>query len=118
MGRNVNPPVFYDQVTGAPARVGSVIVKRLSAYTRTTNVRRFKIGISNNPDRRFQEAYEGFYDEMVVLYETTSIDYVSELERILVAYNLDYTDNEVAGGGGGIGEPPYYLYVVVQHWRS
>ena len=50
---------------------------------------------------------------MIVLYQTDSIDYVSKLEAALIEHNWELTDNQVGGGGGGIGEPPYYLYVVV-----
>ena len=50
---------------------------------------------------------------MIVVYETTSIDYVSHLEKKLINHNWDFADNEIGGGGGSIGDPPYFLYVVL-----
>ncbi len=58
-----------------------------------------------------------YYDKMFVVYESTSINSVSRLEDELVEHNRDLADNLIAGGGGGIGNPPYYLYVVVKYRR-
>ena len=58
-----------------------------------------------------------YYDKMFVVYESTSINSVSRLEDELVEHNRDLADNIIAGGGGGIGNPPYYLYVVVKYRR-
>jgi hypothetical protein len=52
---------------------------------------------------------------MFAVYQSTSIDSVSRLEDELVEHNRDLADNIVAGGGGSIGSPPYYLYVVVKY---
>jgi hypothetical protein len=53
---------------------------------------------------------------MLVIYQSSSIDCVSELECELVNHNWDHCDNLVAGGGGGIGRfGPFYLYVVVKY---
>jgi hypothetical protein len=49
---------------------------------------------------------------MIVLYRTRSIDSVSKLESHLVEHNWEVADNSIGGGGGRIGDPPYYLYVV------
>lgn len=106
--------VFYDLSTGKPADAVRLVRRRLSAYTREDKVARFKIGISNNPERRFATAY-GKYDEMIVLYRSTSIDSVSEMERQLVEHNRELAANRIGGGGGDFGEPPYYLYVVLRH---
>jgi hypothetical protein len=80
-------------------------------------VSRFKIGITNDPWRRFNQAYARYYDEMIVLYKTASINNVSRVEAFLVNHNWEVTDNAIAGGGGHIGESPYFLYVVLRHRR-
>src|SRR5574341_861807 len=106
--------VYYNLDTGRPANVRSDIIRRVSAFTRFGRARKFKIGITNNPERRWRQCYQGTYDEMLVLYQSSSINCVSELEYELIAHNWDYCDNFVAGGGGGIGRiGPFFLYVVV-----
>ena len=108
--------VFYDYDTGRPKDVLPSIRRRISSFTRHGTVLNFKIGITNNPERRYQQAYVKTYDEMLVLYKSSSINCVSELEYELVNHNWDFTDNLVAGGGGGIGQtPPYFLYLVIKH---
>lgn len=110
-------PVHFDPLTGAPGRVLSRLLRKLSAYTREDCVKNFKIGITNYPERRFSQAYARYYDEMIVLYQTTSIDFVSQIEALLVEHNWEITDNTIAGGGGNIGVPPYFLYVVLRQRR-
>lgn len=105
--------VFDDIITGTPSQILTPLLRKIGGYTRQDRTKRFKIGITNDPERRFNQAYAGKYNEMIVLYQTDSIDYVSKLEAALIEHNWDLTDNQVGGGGGGIGEPPYYLYVVV-----
>ena len=107
--------VTYPYYTGRPNEVLSNVLRSISAYTRIDRTRSFKIGITNDPERRFQEEYAPYYDRMFVLYRSDSIDNVSILEEELVEHNKDLADNIVAGGGGNIGIPPYYLYVVVKY---
>lgn len=107
--------VFCDIVTGKYHAVLHGIRRKLSAYTRQDRIRRFKIGITNNPVRRYQQAYAREYDEMILLYQTLSINSVSCLEAELVNHNWYVSDNNIAGGGGNIGGPPYYLYIVIKY---
>jgi hypothetical protein len=107
--------VFYDIVTGRPGDVVSSVLRSLSGYTRIDRTRWFKIGITNNPERRWREAYAENYDEMIVLYQSSSITSVSHLEIELVEHNRDLADNIVGGGGGNFGKPPFYLYIVLLH---
>lgn len=78
--------------------------------------RDYKIGTTNNPDRRASEYVRhdgGKYDEMIVLYETGSISQIRELESILVRKHREGSDNEQGGGGGPTGKGKrYYLYIV------
>ena len=110
--------VYYDYDTGRPSSVLSGVCRRISAFTRFGRARKFKIGITNNPERRWRQCYEGAYDEMLVVYQSSSIYYVSELEYELVNHNWFHCDNLIAGGGGGIGSPPYFLYVAVKYRKN
>lgn len=75
-------------------------------------VRRFKIGQTCNPDGRARgQDYVGTYDNMTVIYSTTSVAYVDDAERHLIDC-FPNADNSRGGGGGSKGEPPYYVYVV------
>ena len=107
--------VHFDLTTGRAADVASTLRRRVSAYTREDRVGRFKIGITNNPHGRFSNGYARDYDQMIVLYRSSSLDSVSRVECDLIEHNGEITRNRIAGGGGDYGEPPYYLYLVVRY---
>lgn len=107
--------IHFDPVTGNPSVVASTMRRRVSAYTRKDLVRGFKIGITNNPAARFSNGYSRDYDEMIVLYKSSSLESVSEVERDLIDHNEEITKNRIAGGGGNYGDPPYYLYIVLRN---
>ena len=104
----------FDSMTGRPSMVASTMRRRVSAYTREDLVRGFKIGITNNPNSRWSK-YRTNFDEMIVLYQSSSLESVSEVERDLIAHNQEITKNRIAGGGGNYGDPPYYLYIVLRN---
>jgi hypothetical protein len=106
--------VVYNHVTGRPEDIVSDVLRSISAYTRRDRVRGFKIGITNNPERRFRDGYAHAYHKMAVVYQSTSLKNVSELECLLIEHNWELADNIINGGGGNYGEPPYYLYVVMR----
>jgi hypothetical protein len=107
--------VHFDFETGRPSMVASSLRRRVSAYTRKSVVRRFKIGITNDPRVRFSKKDYSSYDEMIVLYRSSSLDSVSEVECDLIDHNQEITKNRIAGGGGNYGDPPYYLYIVLRY---
>ena len=107
--------MHFDLTTGRPADVAITLRRRVSAYTREDRVNRFKIGITNNPLGRFSNGYARDYDQMIVVYRSSSLDSVSQVECDLIEHNGDITRNRIAGGGGDYGEPPYYLYLVVRY---
>ncbi len=99
--------------TGWPSQVLSTIIRSVSGRVRR---RRFKIGITTNPGRRaaqYDHDAPPYYDEMIVIYESSTILHVVELESALIEFYGDRCDNERGGGGGRppVG-PPYYLYIV------
>jgi len=109
--------IAWEEETGNPGPLSNEMAaklnRRISQYKR--GGRDFKIGITSNPDRRAME-YDsregGKYDEMVVLYRTRSPSVVRDLESRLVSKHQKDSDNEQGGGGGPLGNPPYYLYIV------
>ena len=109
--------VHFDLMTGRPSEIASALRRRVSAYTREDRVARFNIGITNAPHGRFSNGYARDYDEMIVLYKSSSLDSVSRAECDLIEHNAEITRNRIAGGGGNYGETPYYLYLVLRHKR-
>ena len=109
--------VFYNDVTGRPQDVVSTVLRKISAYTRENKVSRFKVGITNNPERRFNKGHKYNYDEMLVIYCSKSYNSVCDLERELIDHNQGLADNMIGGGGGRKGEPPYFMYVAIKHKR-
>jgi hypothetical protein len=107
--------VFDYSVTGRPQDVVSTVLRKISAFTREHQTRRFKIGITNNPKRRFNKGHKFNYDEMIVVYSSKAYNSVCELERELVEHNKGLADNLIGGGGGRKGTPPYFMYVVIKH---
>lgn len=87
--------------------------RRIAQYLSRAN--ELKIGItSRNPKIRFEEHLKDKnWKRMVVLYKTTSVDYVKELERFLVNNYFDYITNEVGGGGGDLSSGgSSFLYII------
>ncbi len=104
----------YDYWTGTFNEVSTTLKRSIAQYIR--NYKNVKIGITNNPKRRAQEhsASSVKWDKMIVKYHTTSVNYINEMEKILVDHHWSYIKNEVAGGGGPNGEGPYYLYLLLK----
>jgi hypothetical protein len=100
-------------ITGHLAEVESSLKRTVSAYLR--NGYKVKIGITNNPERRsYEHSQTGRWKQMVLKYQTSSVRYINEIERIIIEHHWDYIENEVAGGGGPNGkEGPYYLYILL-----
>jgi hypothetical protein len=106
--------VIYNFLTGHPQDIVSDVLRSISAYTREDRVTAFKIGITNNPERRFKEAYDHYYSKMAVVYRSTSINNVAQLEHELIEHNRELADNIISGGGGREGRPPHFMYVVMR----
>ena len=97
-------------VTGPFESVSTTLRRKLSQYRR--HYKSFKIGITGDPNSRAR-GYPDLYDRMNVLYKTSSRDYVKLMESKMVDEYRQYCDNSIAGGGGPVAGPPYYLYIVI-----
>ena len=107
---------------GWPSQVISTLSHLVFAYVQDGTY--FKIGITNDPytrSRQYEyaqdqyEYYGPWYDTMLVIYETSSINNVRELESKLIEDFRGFCDNTIGGGGGRVGIGPYYLYIVLAH---
>lgn len=105
---------------GWPSQVISTLRHLVFAYMQDGTY--FKIGITNDPRTRARqyeyaqyEYDEPEYDTMLVIYETSSINNVRELEYDLIEDFRGFCDNSIGGGGGRVGVGPYYLYIVLAH---
>ena len=97
--------------TGHPDQVIPNLRRRVSAYTRQS-VYEFKVGYTHDPRQR-AISYGDAYDQMVVLYKSTSDRNARQVERALIEYNRDLASNERAGGGGSRSSSRhYYVYLV------
>ena len=102
--------IYNDSIiTGTPRAV----LPRLRAgiLRQSKNCAGFYIGITSDYWRR-SSSYASNYDDMVVLYRTTSEKYVRQVEHELVDYFWNTCDNLTGGGGGGLGRQPFFLYIV------
>ena len=109
--------VRWRERTGWPSSL-TELRHRIGAFTRGDS--QFKIGITCRPRTRASEydRNEPYYDEMIVLHETSSIKNARDLEEELIKYYWGWCDNRNRGRGGNIGTPPHYAYIVVNHGRT
>lgn len=106
--------VIYDYWTGRPNEIIASLNRSVAQYIR--NHTEIKIGITNHPERRFKQHRQNKdWDKMIVKYSTTSIRNVAYLEKALIEYHWAYITNQISGGGGPSGQPPYYLYVLLNY---
>ena len=103
-------------VTGGYLRVYPKLKCRISQYKRDGDS--FKIGRTRNPTNRANQPDYSEYDEMILLYKTTSPNFVSEVEDALINDFREECENFNRGSGGPLGEPPYFIYVVRRRIRK
>ena len=108
--------VIYRIKTGWPSKLTTQLKRAISHYS--NNASAFRIGITNWPERRAgQYRQHGWdYDEMIVLYETSTRTNAVSLEQKLIRHNWhkDTLEVERDGGGGRHGKGWYYLYVALR----
>lgn len=106
--------IKYDDWTGWPSNLEGSFHRRVSAYVRNCDENNYKIGITNNPERRFREHKRSGYNKMIVMYRTSSWKSAGDMEDRLIEYCEKYSANLVRGGGGSYGDPPYFLYLIIK----
>lgn len=106
--------LLYDFWRGHLIDVEKLLKQSVNAYIQ--HYSEIKIGITCNPDRRKAEHHRSNkgWEKMIIKYQTQSVKYINTIEKTLIDYHWDYIANEVAGGGGSNGNPPYYLYVLLR----
>ncbi|MCO6175366.1 hypothetical protein NHF50_09955 [Flavobacterium sp. NRK F10] len=105
---------FYEYQTGTFNDVKESLIRSIAQYLRHYN--KVKVGITSNPLNRFsQHSNSGKgWKKMIVKYETSSVSYINEMEKLLIDNFSDLLQNEIGGGGGPNGKPPYYLYLLLK----
>ena len=104
--------IYNETQGGWPSQVNSTMRRRVSAHTSGND---FKIGITNNPDASAgqYDYIDPDYDEMILIYETSSITNARELESDLIKHYGARCDNRIGGGeSGNLGNGRYYLYII------
>ena len=105
-------------VTGWPTNIN--LVARVSAYTRSDRVWRYKIGLTNNPAMRAGQHSRDRapYSRMIVLYRTQSRKHSAEMESLLIELYADHCDNVRKGGAGRYPETAWkYVYLLIGYKR-
>lgn len=113
--------VYYDYlISGRPDDVLERLTRKIGAVSRWGAFHQ-KVGITNNPERRWAMGYRSHgWQEMRVLYRSSNRDHTLDLERRLVkrfrenlCFSPGYYHNVAPGGEG---RPPltgpFFLYVV------
>lgn len=90
--------------------------KAIGQYNRYCN--NIKIGLTVNPDQRWQFHKLDGWREMVVIYETNSPNYAKEIEKQLINHGWEFhynkSWNEKSGGGTlQHGHSKYYVYLLL-----
>ena len=108
--------IVYNYLTGYPNHVISDLKHSISQYANNSSY--IKVGITNNPENRwYQHKNEDpDWEKMVVVYKSSSIDNVREIERELINHTIEREEsyNFIGGGGGNFGDGPQFLYFLIQ----
>lgn len=109
--------IIYDYYTGWPSQIISDLKRSITQYL--NNNCYVKIGITNDPERRWNEHkyYDPSWDKMVAVYESSSLNQVRYLESELIKYEWKREElwNSIGGGGGNFSEnTTYFLYLLIQ----
>jgi hypothetical protein len=117
----VSAAVVYDYFLGWPENVADGVRRSYGQHCRRIGFHS-KVGITNDPFRRWREAYQrAGWRKMVVIYMSSSHKHVCQLERMMVdrlsdelSVSTGYYYNSTGGGGGRRpARGPYFLYFVL-----
>jgi len=113
--------VEFDVITGHLHLVSGELKRRISSFQRGKE--KLKVGISVDPETRWTKhrLSQHEWNKMVVIYESSSHDKISQAESELINYSIERfpekCQNQVSGGGG-INEPylyeKFYLYLLLK----
>lgn len=108
--------IFYSYYTGTPVAVLTGLKQSIAQYRKSHTA--FKIGITADPNQRWsQHSNSSDWDRMVVVYKTTSYNFVTQVEKELIAYTFEWdgSENQVGGGGGKPADATvYYVYFLLK----
>lgn len=100
-------------ITGWPNDVLPIIIEEIKRIISNPKVIKFKIGHTNNPDRREDE--HGC-DKLPPLYKTRSVEHVCDVEDDLIDYFIRYTKctNYADDERGNVSKNGYnYVYIAL-----
>lgn len=107
------PTLSDDQVSGHyNPGLEAVLQKQTEMYVK--NQKRFYIGLTNDPWRRFGEHQREWtipWDDMVVIYRTSSLDYAARAEAMLIEHFRNHPQNKNNAGGMVSTDVNPYFYV-------
>lgn len=100
-------------------KVKEKLFKKFRTYPAATNI---WVGIASTTtdgcEHRWNAKYKAMHlDYMAPLYQTTSDDFRKNMESQIITWSKEKPgnkielENEIKGGGGPVGTPPYYVYV-------
>ena len=113
--------IWGTEVGGWPALTYATLRRKMGALARHGYFFHRKVGITNDPERRWREAYAPRgWSEMRVIYVSRSHAHVEWVERELIdalrfglATSRGWYYNRTGGGGGPKPKNgPYYVYLV------
>jgi hypothetical protein len=111
--------LIYKDRTGHISNLIPSLRRALGQYTRYCN--HFRIGLTTNPEQRWNAYKRDGWDDMIVVYSTKSEKYAADAEKLLIdhGWETEYIPqcwNSIRGGGGkrpGYGW--YCIYIVVEY---
>lgn len=119
---NTTPYEAGDLLTGhyGPTIKGTLI-NRVDNYIKRQQ--RFYIGLTNDPWRRFGEHQREWltaWDELLVIYQTSSLDYAAKAEAMLIEHfgNHAKIRNGAKGMVSEAVEPYFYVYFLLDRKRN
>jgi len=107
----------YNYYTGYPKDIICNLKRSITQYA--NNASCIKIGITNNPKIRWNRHKRNYpnWTKMVVVYETSSINFTRKIEAELIewTWEREESENYIGGGGGNFAEGYQYVYFLIEY---
>ncbi len=107
-------------ITGFPSGVLTSLMNTIDAIIARRNVEYFYIGRTNDPYSTMIRHGQYDYDQLILIYTTSSTEHVKEVEDFLIKEYKKHpkNDNNAAHSGGNISNiPPQYVYIAIQYYQ-